>query len=138
VNWKAIGIGVGVGVGCSLLMGVLFRIFPFDASAHPLWIFMLLSYGAGALIDIATGATAGALARTRGALHGLLAGAIALLLSPLIGYAMMWVETRGEPPIDVLAYAFVILVRGLVGVALATAAGAVAAYIARTQAPASA
>jgi hypothetical protein len=129
VNWRAIGIGVAIGLGGSLVLGVMFRMFPLEADGR-LWIFLTLSYLAGGVIDIATGATAGALARTRGAVHGLVAGVIATLVSPLLGYAMFWVETRGEAPLGLLEFYAGIAISGLIGIALATAAGAVAARIA--------
>lgn len=129
MNWRAIGIGVAIGLGGTLLLGVLFRLLPWEAGEH-LWMFMALSYVAGALIDIAAGATAGALARTRGALHGFVTGVIATLVSPLLGYARFWVETRGEAPLGLLQFYAGIAVSGVIGIALATAAGAVAARIA--------
>ena len=133
MNWKAIAIGVAVGLAGALLLGIAFRVFPFDATERPLWIFMAISYGAGALIDIAVGATAGAIARQRGAMHGLIAGAIATVLAPLVGFTMMWVETRGAPPIGFIEFYAGIAVNGLIGIALSTAAGAVAAPIAAKQ-----
>jgi hypothetical protein len=90
----------------------------------------VFSYGAGALVDIACGATAGALARRRGALHGMLAGLIAALVSPLLGYATMWVQGRGTAPIDFASYLLAIAGSSLVGVVLAALAGLVAARIA--------
>ena len=129
MNWRAIGIGVAVGLGGSLVLGVLFRMLPWEAGER-LWIFMALSYVAGGLVDIATGAVAGALARTRGAMHGFVAGTIATVVSPLLGYAMFWVETRGEAQLGLLQFYAGIAVSGLIGIALATAAGAVAAQLA--------
>lgn len=126
MNWRAIGVAVAVGLGGSLLVGMVFRLFPFDASERPMWLFLALSYGAGAVLDIAVGAIAGALARVRGALHGLVAGSIATLLSPLIGFAVLWVETRGEVPLGLLQFYAGIAVSGVVGIALSTMAGAIA------------
>ena len=138
MNWRAIGIGVAVGVGASLALGVLFRAFPHDASERPLWIFLALSYVAGGLIDIAVGATAGWLARVRGAMHGLIAGAIATILSPLIGYASFWIEMRGAPPLGLLDFFAGMAISGVIGIAIAAAAGAVAARIAASRSGASA
>jgi hypothetical protein len=138
LNWRAIGIAVAIGLAGSLVMGLLFRVFPFDASERPMWLFFVFSYGAGALLDIAVGGTAGALARVRGALHGLVAGAIATVLAPLIGFAMMWVETGGEVPLGLVEFYAGIAISGVVGIALATAAGAVATRIAAKHAATSA
>lgn len=129
MNWRAIGIGVAIGLGGSLVLGVMFGLLPWEAGEH-LWMFMALSYVAGGLLDIAAGATAGALARTRGALHGSVTGVIATLVSPLLGYARFWIETRGVAPLGLLAFYAGIAISGLIGIALATAAGAVAARIA--------
>ena len=49
MNWRAIGIGVAVGLGGSLVLGVLFRMLPWEAGER-LWIFMALSYVAGGLV----------------------------------------------------------------------------------------
>jgi hypothetical protein len=138
MNWRAIGIAVAVGLGGSLLMNVLFRLFPFDAGERPMWVFFALSYGAGALLDIAVGATAGTLARVRGAVHGLVAGIIATVLAPVVGYAIFLVETRGAAPLGLIEFYAGIAVSGLIGIALAAAAGEVAVRVAnsRSQTPA--
>jgi hypothetical protein len=135
MNWRAIGIAVMVGLGGSLILGVLWRVFPPSTEHVPLWAIMALSYGLGAILDLATGAVAGALARVRGALHGLTAGAITSVLSPLIGLTMMLVEGRGTLPVPLLDYALAIAGSTLVGIVLATIAGAIAAPIAARHAP---
>jgi hypothetical protein len=137
MNWRAIGIAVMVGLGGSLILGVLWRVFPLSTEHVPLWAIMAMSYGLGAILDLATGAVAGALARVRGALHGLTAGAITSVLSPLIGLTMMLVEGRGTLPVPLLDYALAIAGSTVVGIVLATIAGAIAAPIASRHAPAS-
>jgi hypothetical protein len=127
IDWRAVGIGAAVGIGGGLLLHLLFRVFPISVEEGRIWLVYVLNYGGGMLVDAACGATAGVLARRRGALHGLLAGAIAALLSPLIGFAMMWMETRGAPPIQVSAYLIAIATGALLGTAIATAAGAIGA-----------
>ena len=134
IDWRAVGIGAAVGIGGSLLLNVMYRVFPIDVERHGLWLVYALSYGGGALIDAACGATAGALARRRGALHGLLAGGITALVAPLVGFIMMWVETRGLPPIELLPYLVALATGALIGIAIATAAGFVAARIAAASA----
>lgn len=128
MNWRAVGIGAAVGVGGTLVLGVLFRLFPWEVGDR-LWLFLALGYLTGGIVDIATGATAGALARRRGALHGLVAGTIATLLSPLIGYALFWVQTRGAAPLGLLDFFAGVAVSGVLGIALSTAAGAIAARV---------
>jgi hypothetical protein len=135
IEGRAVGIGVAVGLAGTLLLGMAFRLMPFDVERHGLWLIYAFSYGAGALIDIACGATAGALARRRGALHGALAGLIANLLSPLIGYATMLVQGRGTAPIEFGSYVLAIAGSSLIGVVLATIAGAIAARIALRYTP---
>ena len=136
MNWRAIGIGVAVGIGGSLVLNVLFHLFPFDGEKHPMWAILAISYGTGALLDIAVGATAGWLAAQRGAIHGLLAGVIVSLVTPLIGFALMWARERGHVPIELLPYLLAVAWGALLGVALSTIAGAIAAPIAARQAPA--
>ena len=130
MNWRAIGIGVAVGIGGSLALNVLFHLFPFDGEKHPMWAILAISYGTGALLDIAVGATAGWLAAQRGAVHGLLAGMIVSLVTPLIGFALMWVRERGHVPIELLPYLFAVAWGALLGIALSTIAGTVAAPLA--------
>jgi hypothetical protein len=133
MNSRALMLGVLVGLGGTLLLGLLFTVFPLDANERPMWAILLLSYAAGALVDVATGATAGWIARQRGALHGLLVGVIANLLSPVLGYGMMWLRIGREHPLDIVEYAFAILPGSVMGVLLAMLAGMVAATIARRQ-----
>jgi hypothetical protein len=133
MNWRAIGIAIAVGIAGSLALGMLFHLFPFDAEKHPMWAILAISYVSAALVDIAVGATAGWLAARRGALHGLLAGLISGLISTLMGFAMMWVRTRGAVPIEFLPYVFALLWGLLLGVVLATLSGAVAAWLAARQ-----
>jgi hypothetical protein len=130
VDWRAVGIGAAVGIGGSLLLGVLMRLVPFDFERHGMWTYQLLTYGAGGLVDLACGATAGALAGRRGALHGLLAGAITAVVSPLLGLAMFFVTTRFAVPLDVLPWLLAVATGALLGIVLATLAGAVAARLA--------
>lgn len=134
IDWPAVGIGAAVGLAGTLLLSMVFRLLPFDVERHGLWAIYVFSYGAGALIDIACGATAGALARQRGALHGMLAGLIAALVSPLLGYATMWVHGRGMAPIGFASYLLAIAGSSLVGVVLAALSGLIAARIAAASA----
>jgi hypothetical protein len=129
VNWKAVAIGVGVSVGGFLVLTMFHRLFPFDHATRPLWAMMALGYGLSAVVDIASGAAAGWVARARGALHGLVTGVIANLLSPLLSYVVMFVQGRGEVPIDFATYLAAIALPLLAGIVLATIAGAVAARI---------
>jgi hypothetical protein len=123
MDWRAIGIGVAVGIGGALVLNVLFGLFPLDAEKHPMWAILAISYGTGALLDIAVGATSGWLAARRGALHGLLAGLIVSLITPFMGFAIMWVRERGNVPIDLLSYLLAVGGSALFGIALATGAG---------------
>lgn len=134
LSWRAIGIGAAVGIGGSMLLGLLFQLFPFDGEKHPVWAIVAISYASGALVDIAAGATSGWLAARRGALHGLLAGLAVGLLSPLLGFAMMWVRERGQVPIGFVTYLQGMVPGAALGVFLATLAGALAARLARRQA----
>ena len=135
IDWRAVGIGVAVGLAGTLLLGMAFRLIQFDVERHGLWVIYAFSYGMGALVDIACGATAGALARRRGALHGLLAGLVAAFVSPLLGYVTMWVQGRGTAPVEFGPYLLAIAGGSLIGVVLATIAGAVAARIAARTTP---
>lgn len=130
VDWRAVGIGAAVGIGGGLVLGVLIRLVPFDFERYGMWTYQLLTYGAGGLIDLACGATAGALARPRGALHGFLAGTIASLVSPLLGLVMFFVTTRFAAPLDVLPWLLAVATGVVLGIVLATLAGAIAARIA--------
>lgn len=135
LNWRAIGVGVSVGIGGSLLLNVLFHLFPFDGEKHPIWAILAISYAAGALIDIAVGATTGWLARRRGASHGFVAGLITSLISPLLGYLMVLMRERGEVPFALIPYLYALLPGTVVGMVLATIAGAIAAHFAVKQVP---
>ena len=130
LSWKAIGLGVAVGIGGALLMSIVWRVFPFDASERPLWMVYVLSYAAGVLIDAATGATAGWLARVRGAAHGFFAGLIAGVISPFIGFAFILVETRGAAPIEWGGYFTQVAIGAAIGIVVAAVAGAIAARLA--------
>ena len=130
MNGRAIGIGAAVGIGGSMLLGVLFQLFPFDGEKHPLWAILAISYASGALVDIAAGATAGWLAARRGALHGLLAGLISGLVSPLLGFAMMWVRERGAVPIEFVPYLFAVSSGVALGVLVAAISGAISGAVA--------
>jgi hypothetical protein len=129
-DWRAVGIGVAVGLAGTLLLGMVFRLMQFDVERHGPWLIHVFSYGAGAVVDIACGATAGALARRRGALHGVLAGLGASLASPVVGYVTMLVQGHGTAPIELDAYLLAIAFSSGVGIVLATVAGAIAAPIA--------
>lgn len=128
LNWRAIGIGVAVGIGGSLLLNVLFHLFPFDGEKHPMWAILAVSYGAAALIDIAVGASTGWLAGRRGAMHGFLAGLIVSLISPFLGYLVVLVRERGEVPFELIPYLYALLPGTVMGMVLATIAGAIAAH----------
>jgi hypothetical protein len=127
LDFRAIGIGAAAGIGASLVMSVMWMLFPMNAMAGHFGIVMLASYLIGALIDIATGAIAGWLARRRGSLHGLFAGLIANIVSMGVGYALTLLRTDyGRSVEQVIAYLVAVVPWQIVGVALATIAGTIA------------
>jgi hypothetical protein len=131
VNQRAIFIGAAVGIGASLAMSLMWVLLPAENVAANLGIVLMASHVIGALIDIATGATAGWLARTRGSMHGLFAGLLANIVSLAIGYAITLVRTDyGRTVEQVMAYLVAMLPWQIVGIALATIAGAIAVRLA--------
>ena len=131
MNQRAIFIGAAVGIGVSLAMSLMWVLFPTENVAANLGIVLIVSHVIGALVDIATGATAGWLARSRGAMHGLFAGLIANIVSLAIGYAITLVRTDyGRTVDEVIQYLIAMLPWQVVGIALATIAGAIAVRLA--------
>lgn len=127
LDLPAIGVGAAVGIGASIAMSVLWAVFPQEKIVEHVGVVVLASHLIGALIDIATGATAGWLARQRGSLHGLFAGLIANIVSLGVGYAMTVLRTDyGRTVEEVLAYLAQLVPWQIVGVALSTIAGAIA------------
>ena len=135
LDFRAIGIGTAVGIGASLAMSMLWVLFPPGAVAANVSLIVAISHLAGAAIDIATGATAGWLAGRRGSMHGLFAGLIANIASLAIGYTMTVLRTDyGDTVEEVIAYLMALVPWQIVGVALATIAGAVAVRFAQRRA----
>jgi hypothetical protein len=88
---------------------------------------MLANQLIGAVIDIATGAAAGWFAGRRGSMHGLFAGLIANIVSMGVGYVMTVLRTDyGRTVEQVIGYLAAVVPWQIVGVALATIAGAIA------------
>jgi len=136
LDWRAIGIGAAVGIGASLAMSVLWMLFPLQARPEHLTWVLLASHAIGALIDIATGATAGWLAGRRGSMHGLVAGLAANLASMAVGYAITLVRTGyGRSVQETLAYLMAMVPWQVVGVVLATIAGTIAVRLRARAAP---
>lgn len=130
LDWRAIGIAIAVGLGGSLLLGTLFQALPYDGVSIPLGLYLGLSYGSALLVDLATGATAGAIARRRGLAHALVAVLVCSVVSPLLGLAMTLVRNRPLPDIGLLDYLGAIAGSTVAGIVIACVAGAVAARMA--------
>ena len=134
LDMRAIGIGAAVGIGASVVMSTLWILFPMQNAAEHIGIILIVSHLIGAIIDIATGAVAGWLARARGSIHGLFAGLIANIVSLGIGYAITLVRTDyGRTVEQVIAYLASMLPWQVVGIALATLAGAIAVRFSQRQ-----
>lgn len=137
LDMTAIGAGAALGIVLSLATSVLWALIPPEKMVTYLSIVMAASYGLGALIDGATGACAGWMAKQRGSLHGMFAGLIANVVSLGVGYAITLVRTDyGRSVEEVIQYLASLLPWQIVGVALASLAGGVAASFARRQAAA--
>jgi hypothetical protein len=63
-------------------------------------------------------------------LHGFLAGLIAHVITPVIGFAMMVVRERGLPQFPLVDYFIAVLGSFVLGIVLSTLAGAVGAAVA--------
>lgn len=136
MNQRAIFTGAAVGIGASLAMSLIWGLFPVaDATAY-IGLILIVSHLVGAVIDIATGAVAGWLARVRGSMHGLFAGLIANIVALGIGYAITLVRTDyGRTVEQVIEYLLAMLPWQIIGVALATIAGAIAVRLAQRRVP---
>jgi hypothetical protein len=121
---RAIGIGAAVGIGASLAVSLMWILFPMQNAAEHISLVILVSH--------AIGAAAGWLARVRGSVHGLFAGLIANIVSMGIGYAITLVRTDyGRTAEEVISYLATMLPWQVVGIALATLAGAIAVRFAQ-------
>ena len=131
LNLRAVWLGAAVGIGASVVMSLLWVLFPTQNLAEHIGLVLIVSHSIGALIDIATGFTAGWLARQRGAMHGFFAGLIANIVSLAIGYSITLVRTDyGRTVEEVVSYLVSMLPWQIVGVVLATIAGAIAVRVA--------
>jgi hypothetical protein len=131
LDLRAIGIGAATGIGASVVMSLLWVLLPTQNMAAHIGIVLIVSHVIGAVIDIATGFVAGWLARQRGAVHGFFAGLIANIVSLAIGYGITLVRTDYGRTVDqVFAYLVSMLPWQIVGVVLATIAGALAVRLA--------
>lgn len=136
LDLRAIGIGAAAGIAASIAMSVLWAVLPAEKIGAHLAVVLLASHAIGAVVDIATGAIAGWMAGRRGSLHGLFAGLIANLVSMTIGYCMTLLRTDyGRTVEQVVSYLVAIVPWQIVGVALATIAGAIAVRLRARAAP---
>lgn len=128
LNWEAIGAGAAlnlvIGFGASRLM----MLFGTPSAGQQMILLMLVIRGLGLIGDMAGGAVAGGMARRRGALHGLIAHAISIVLGFAFGLA--WMTTRHPESLVYLrsvAYWASFVPWSLLGLGVAAAAGEVAA-----------
>ena len=127
LDLSAIGVGAAVGIGASIAMSVLWAVFPSEKIVEHVGLVLLISHLIGAAIDIATGATAGWLAKRRGSMHGLFAGLIANIVALAVSYALTLLRTDyGRTVEQVLQYLAQMVPWQIIGVALSTIAGAIA------------
>jgi hypothetical protein len=131
LNTQAIMIGSAVGIGASLAMAVFWSVVPMQNLGEWIGVALIVSQIVGASIDIATGAVAGWIARSRGSMHGLFAGLIANIVSLGIGYGMTLLRTDyGRTSEEVIQYLMALLPWQVIGIALSTIAGAIAVRLA--------
>ena len=126
MDWRAIGIAIVVNLMFWVVGVAVTFIVPLEAGGMGLTIYLWFSRVLAVLGDVATGATAGWLAGKRGGAHGASADGLASLAtlagSVAIGYARM-----GEAGFLALpGYWFTTAAWLLLGVAIASIAGAIA------------
>jgi hypothetical protein len=135
LDLRAIGVGAAVGIGGSIAMSLLWGLLV-DVTPAQLMLVVTISHLLGAAVDIASGAAAGWLARRRGSLHGLFAGLLANIVSLAVAYATMLLRTDyGDSVEEVLAWLMAVVPWQVIGVALASIAGAIAVRFANRIGP---